>query len=190
MDRLSTVVKLAAAIAVIVACKSETGTAPSPPPPGRVVAVKAKKSDKETPAAFCDVQNVGPLTLPAINGLDATRLKGPVWVNIWATWCKPCIEEMPMIASWKKQLGAEIAFVSVDEEKETLARFFAARPAFPRSAHLTDPEALPGWLKSLRLDAGAGLPVHVFAGADKRIRCVRAAAIKPNHLEIVSTLLR
>jgi thiol-disulfide isomerase/thioredoxin len=196
MDRLSIVIRagLLLVTAAALACKSGAEKQ-APPPPGRVVAVKAKKNDGETPAAFCDIQNAGPLTLPPIDGLATDGHKGPLWINLWATWCKPCIEEMPMIAGWEKRLSStdkplETLFVSVDEDAETLSRFLASRPAFPRSLRLTDPDTLPGWLKSLKLDEGAGLPIHILVSSDRTVRCVRAGAIKPDHFNIISTLLK
>jgi peroxiredoxin len=40
-------------------------------------------------------------TLPHLNG-DIVRLydqfgKGPIYITFWATWCKPCLEEMKII---------------------------------------------------------------------------------------------
>ena len=47
-----------------------------------------------------------------------------VVLNLWATWCKPCIEEMPEF----KQLAAnnkdtKFIFLSVDKDKEKLKEF-------------------------------------------------------------------
>lgn len=53
-------------------------------------------------------------------------LKGKViFLNFWATWCAPCIAEMPSIAKLHKDLGDEVAFVilSVDEDFETAKAF-------------------------------------------------------------------
>ncbi len=52
----------------------------------------------------------------------------PIFLNIWATWCGPCVAEMPSIA----RLAAnprlkDVAFVcaSVDDSPETVKRFLA-----------------------------------------------------------------
>ncbi len=49
-----------------------------------------------------------------------------VLVNFWATWCKPCEDEMPAMERLYQQLrarGFELWAVSVDEEVEPVAAF-------------------------------------------------------------------
>ncbi|MCX6290131.1 MAG: TlpA disulfide reductase family protein [Bacteroidetes bacterium] len=46
-------------------------------------------------------------------------------IDFWATWCKPCIEELNTIhesyAEWKKETGVKIITVSVDDAR-TMSR--------------------------------------------------------------------
>ena len=53
---------------------------------------------------------------------------GPVLLNVWATWCPPCREEMPALQALHEQLGPRglrIVGVSVDSRgsEETIRRF-------------------------------------------------------------------
>jgi thiol-disulfide isomerase/thioredoxin len=54
-----------------------------------------------------------------------------VFLNVWATWCPPCIAEMPSIQALYDQVGDDesISFllVSVDEDFETARRFMERR---------------------------------------------------------------
>jgi thiol-disulfide isomerase/thioredoxin len=56
----------------------------------------------------------------------------PVFLNIWATWCGPCVAELPSIAELARDpelAGADIEFVcvSIDEQSETVRRFLQGR---------------------------------------------------------------
>ena len=48
-----------------------------------------------------------------------------IFMNMWATWCPPCIAEMPNINKLHQKMGHEVAFVmvSLDEEFETAKAF-------------------------------------------------------------------
>lgn len=74
------------------------------------------------------------LTLTDENGktLSLADLEGKaIFMNMWATWCPPCIAEMPNINKLYKEMGADVAFVmvSLDDDFET-AKAFNQRKGF------------------------------------------------------------
>jgi thiol-disulfide isomerase/thioredoxin len=46
-------------------------------------------------------------------------------VNLWATWCQPCREEMPMLQAAQKRYGARVQFIGVNtkDQPEWAAEF-------------------------------------------------------------------
>jgi thiol-disulfide isomerase/thioredoxin len=48
-----------------------------------------------------------------------TKQKGTVVLNFWATWCEPCVEEIPALMRLKKQFkNVELIGISLDEADE------------------------------------------------------------------------
>ncbi len=196
MDRLQIIkdINLLLVLAVT-ACGNDKTDAP--PPPGRVVAVKAKAEAVEPAREFCDLlDRTGErkLTLPELDAPFTPPPGASRWVNVWATWCKPCIAEMPMLAKWEARMKAEgkavsLEFLSVDEDQAALGAFLKANPYMKRSLHLKDPEAFAPWLERIGIGDAAGLPIHLFTDTAGRLRCVRAAAISESHYATIAKLL-
>jgi len=59
------------------------------------------------------------------NTVNFTEAKGNViLVNVWATWCPPCIAEMPSMQALNNRYTSEVSFYFVSlEPAETLQRF-------------------------------------------------------------------
>jgi thiol-disulfide isomerase/thioredoxin len=57
------------------------------------------------------------------NPVEFDSLKGkPIVLNFWASWCPPCIEELPIFDTVSQELEGEVVFVMVDltSDRETL----------------------------------------------------------------------
>lgn len=66
------------------------------------------------------------------NSIDMSDYKGKtVFVNFWATWCKPCIREMPTIAQAQKQLkDKNVVFLFPSNESADLITDFKEKRDF------------------------------------------------------------
>jgi thiol-disulfide isomerase/thioredoxin len=167
------------------------------PARARVESVGARRSD---PAErFCDRSSPegegAPFVAPrAIEGEPIfTRSAGWRWLNVWASWCAPCVEELPLLGAWEGRLGAEglpveIGYLSVDASAEAVTSFRAGHPEVP-STRLTDPAGLAGLVASLGLDPGATLPIHALVDPSGRLRCVRTGAVAERDYGTVREIL-
>lgn len=60
-----------------------------------------------------------------LNGqsINLASLRGKVvLLNFWATWCAPCLQEMPVFSSWQRQYGSQgfqVIGISMDDESES-----------------------------------------------------------------------
>ena len=74
-------------------------------------------------------QPVADIALPDLEGktVKLSDFRGQVvLVNFWATWCPPCIEEMPSLQKLHEVLsdkGLYVMAISVDENLEDVERF-------------------------------------------------------------------
>ncbi|MCA9493837.1 MAG: TlpA family protein disulfide reductase [Myxococcales bacterium] len=180
---------------LLASCSSDPGA--SAPVPRRVDAVAAHQQ-VDPPDAFCDVWSEGGAAsvfpAPAVDGDPIAPATGWRWVNVWATWCAPCIAEMPKLVRWRDELSAqgapvELVLVSVDEQAPVMDRFLKQHPDFPPSTRLADPATLPDWLTALGLGTSAAIPLHLFVDAENRLRCVRAGELDEHHLPSIRAIL-
>lgn len=71
------------------------------------------------------------VTDPSGTTLALGEMKGkPTLVNLWATWCVPCVAEMPLLDSLAAELGDSVRVLTVSEDlqgAEKVEPFFAER---------------------------------------------------------------
>ena len=105
----------------------------------------------------------------------------PLLVNFWATWCPPCVEELPLLDRfWRENAAkkAEILALAIDQPS-AVKKFLLRQPlGFPVGlAGLGGTELA----KSLGNSAG-GLPFSVFFNADGSIWRQKLGQLTPEDL--------
>jgi thiol-disulfide isomerase/thioredoxin len=57
------------------------------------------------------------VTLPCFGGgpdVDLGALRGPMVVNLWASWCGPCRREMPLLQQFHEEYGHRVGVLGID----------------------------------------------------------------------------
>ena len=128
--------------------------APDVPDFNRMVATFHLQSTRPSPPTRIQ------LGQPAPTFSELDRVKGPVVVNFFATWCGPCRQEMPLLAQRASQARGRFTVLVVDTQddatkvpgflKELNVSF--ANVAYDRDGSLTQSYQLPGVPDTFFLD--------------------------------------
>jgi cytochrome c biogenesis protein CcmG/thiol:disulfide interchange protein DsbE len=108
------------------------------------------------------------LTLSCLGGGTDVRLRGkgpgiPQLVNMWATWCGPCVREVPVLVQFAARAAGRVGVVGVDSEDESeKALTFAAQYGM-HYASLVDPDGL------VLRRYGGGPPITLLVNAAGKV---------------------
>lgn len=159
-----------------VALRDRDGGATDTRPPGPdLTALRA-----EAALAPCP-QGLGPelpdLVLPCLGGGEPVDLRWappgrPTLVNVWASWCAPCQDEVPELVAFAEKAGDRVGLVGVlntDTEVKGLA--------FSRDFGIRYPSVVDADGEVLRAFPG-GLPTTIFLSADGRVQHVERGEVE------------
>ena len=89
----------------------------------------------------------------------------PAVVNLWATWCQPCLREMPSLERLQEKLAGKltVAAISQDRGGEKAVTPFLAKLGLDKVKVYLDPKSEVGKAFAVR-----GLPTSIVLDADGR----------------------
>ena len=116
------------------------------------------------PASDVPILNI---KLPCADGKSLVALnevRGPAIINVWASWCDPCKNELPFFKSISKLYGGKLQLLGIDVEENNPhdgLKFVAENKLnWPQ---LSDKKG------STRVLFGMGIPVTLFISEDGQI---------------------
>ncbi|MEM6298647.1 MAG: TlpA disulfide reductase family protein [Bacteroidota bacterium] len=116
-------------------------------------------------------------------------------VNLWATWCRPCVAEMPHFEELAQEYAdknVELLFVSLDfpDQLETRVEPFVARKGIKSEVVLLDETNTEHWMPKISPAWSGAIPATLIVNKSRDIREFHAQEFSKEELEklIQSTL--
>lgn len=129
--------------------------------------------------AFVD-ERATPVTIQSFHGKTLV-------INFWATWCAPCVKEMPSLSRLKARLPSEkFAIIAISQDKggAAVARPFLDRLGITNFQAYSDPQG------RLSRDFGIrGLPTTVVVSGSGLVKGRWEGAIEWDAQEVVDKLM-
>ena len=149
----------AAAIVAVSGFGSSAGTdaAAAPRPPEELLPAVWRDSPRAAAALSWTDAAGAPAALADLKGR-------PALLNLWATWCAPCLREMPMLDSLAGALGGAVSVAVLNQDRDAAAaRAFWAERGFAHLELLLDPG-----LSAFKALGVRGLPLTLIIDAEGR----------------------
>jgi peroxiredoxin len=107
----------------------------------------------------------------------------PVLLNFWATWCPPCVQEVPSLVALQQQMGDKVTVlaVSMDVDEEAYKNFTTKR--MPGVLTVRDPDH-----KSSTLFGTFAYPETFLIGRDGKIQRKFIGAVEWNSPDMIEYL--
>jgi thiol-disulfide isomerase/thioredoxin len=154
MRRLAPISMLLLTTAIAGGCHKQADPAPQAEPASAQAAEPARRINPDTAQAGKSIPTVE-IKDPSGAAAKLSDLKGkPLLVNMWATWCVPCVKELPTLDALAAREAGKLQVVVVNEDLEgarTVEPFLKRRPLKTLKTWMDTSNALMIPLKAVSL---------------------------------------
>jgi thiol-disulfide isomerase/thioredoxin len=117
---------------------------------------------------------------------NPSQFKGKViLINLWATWCRPCVDEMPSLSRLQEKVRKDDIYV-LPVSIDTLS--YEAIEAFLKKHKATALPALKDYRGSFRNTSVRGLPATLIINAKGQLVAEVIGAIEWDNEKVISRL--
>lgn len=91
-------------------------------------------------------------------------------INFWATWCLPCVKELPYFEELNKKFKTkkvEIVLVSLDFTKEQVINYIAKKKIKSKTILLSDSKT-NSWINKVDSSWSGAIPITLFLKGNKK----------------------
>ncbi|WP_299767589.1 TlpA disulfide reductase family protein [uncultured Dokdonia sp.] len=141
---------------------------------GLLLLISCKGGNQEI-VSFTDLEEDMPFVTVDYEGLESYLEASDAAVhvvNFWATWCKPCVKELPHFEELRTTYGTEgvkVILVSLDfpEQTERLTHFIEKRNIQSEVVFLDDGDA-NSWIPKVDVSWSGAIPATIIYSDEKR----------------------
>ncbi len=144
-----------------------------------LTALVAWRSEAQTPVPL--------ITLTELEGRLANGKDTTFVVNLWATWCAPCVAEMPYFEQLQQNHGDKplrVLFVSLDAKKNhgNVSKFVQEK-GFKSEVILLDERNEQEFIPKVSTEWSGAIPATLFVNTEKGVRIFKEREFDYRQLE-------
>jgi len=171
---IGTIIALVTSVMIVAGC-STTGGVPHPTGSGPTASIPfddcpAPLDGQTAPPPRSGATLVPDVSLPCFTGTGPVALRGlakPAVINLWASWCGPCRDELPAFEAVYQAAGDRLAMLGVDSKDTKPGAQSLAEDLGITMPSVFDPEG-----KALKGVGQTALPITLFVDASGELTFV------------------
>lgn len=124
--------------------------------------------------SFINAQNTEIIRFPRLAEIIDQKNDTTYIINFWATWCKPCIEELPYFLEAEKELAGKnfkFVFISLDFKRDSVKlNNWLQKRKIDSSVYLLDEPDYNSWIEKIDKKWEGNIPATLIYNSGNNLR--------------------